>query len=107
MPRAMSLRMRDHLRVRSTTEPQHLGARLGAAMLKYNVPAPALAERLSVSTDTIYRWAYQGPDVPHGRRAEVRDLLANLRYTLRNTSLAGTVDERTQLFHQLFSNARR
>jgi len=101
------LRMRDHLRVRAYQEPQHLGARLGAAMLKYNVPAPALAEYLQVSTDTIYRWAYEGPDVPQVRRAEVRFLLSSLRHTLRNTSLAGTVDVRTRIFHQLFSDARR
>jgi predicted DNA-binding transcriptional regulator AlpA len=107
MPRAMSLRMRDHLRIRTYQEPQHLGARLGAAMLKYNVPAPALAEYLQVSTDTIYRWAYEGPDVPQARRADVRFLLSSLRHTLRDTSLAGTVDVRTRIFHQLFSDARR
>lgn len=107
MPRAMSLRKRDHLRARSATEPQHLGARLGVAMLKYNVPAPALAEHFKVSTDTIYRWAYETPDVPQDRRVEVRALLSSLRHLLRNTSLAGTVDVRTTLFHQLLSNARR
>jgi hypothetical protein len=98
--------MRNHIKSRSSADPQHLGARLGAAMLKYNVPAPALAEHLQVSPDTIYRWSYED-DVPEGRRYDVRLLLTGLRQRLRDTSLAGTVDARTQLFHELFSNAGR
>jgi hypothetical protein len=106
MPRAMSLRMRDRVKSRVSDDPQHLGAKLGAAMLKYNVPAPALAEHLQVSPDTIYRWSYED-DVPHARRADVRDLLFNLRQLLRSTSLSGSVEDRTHAIQSLLVNTRR
>jgi hypothetical protein len=102
----MSLRMRDHIKSRMSDDPQHLGAKLGAAMLKYNVPAPAIAEYLQVSPDTIYRWSYDD-DVPQGRRVDVRELLSKLNQSLRNTSLSGSVDDRTHAIQSLLINPRR
>lgn len=96
MPRALSLRSRARIAERRREHPRQLSARLGAVMADLRVPATVIADSMSVSTDTIYRWTYT-EDVPARSRDDLHALLIRIRERI-TSSLDGSLAERTAEF---------
>lgn len=95
MPRALSMRSRNRIRDRIAAAPDDLGAQLAAAMLKYCIPANAVAELVEVTPESIYRWMYHGGCHNSTIKTFVRTIerIANAHPEL--FPLQGTVDDRT------------
>lgn len=104
MPRALSLKARRKIEKELKRHPTNLGAKLGETLARLNIPASAVATYMEVSTDTIYRWAYN--EVPQSRITEVKHLLRNIDRCIKS-GLHGRVSVRNDEFHSLMSRSGR
>lgn len=104
MTRIINADRRKQIANARATDPEALGPMLGELVVAGNLPVEAVAELLSVSDVTIYRWMYGvvGPRDP-GKILKLKRLLTVLRKAqrARELPLGGSVKERCKAVFQL------
>lgn len=99
MGRIITTERREQIRRARIDDPDALGPALGELVLDGNVPIDAVAELLSVSEPTIYRWMYaESHPRDRDKILKIKRLLTVLRKAKRakELPLSGTVAERAQ-----------
>lgn len=96
MPRAITEESRQRVYEMHTANPDALGLALGAAVLRANVPLKAIAELLTASEASVYRWAYGDVEPRPVYHQKIKRLITILKRALRagDAPLSGTHAQR-------------
>ncbi len=96
MPRAISDESRQRVYALHEQRPESIGLALGTVVLKTNVPFKAVAELLTASEATVYRWAYGEVEPRPVYHQHIKRLVTILKRALRagDAPLSGTHTQR-------------
>jgi hypothetical protein len=104
MSRIITADRRDQIAAARLADPEALGPMLGELVVEGNIPVEAVAELLSVSDVTVYRWMY-GTVSPRDadKILKLKRFLTVLRKArrARDLPLSGTVRARVQAVGRL------
>ena len=103
MPRVITETVREAVALRHAENPDHLGLHLGSVVLKANIPIQAVAQLLTASEATAYRWIYGDSEPRAVYHPNIRRLITILNKALRagDAPLSGTHAERMAAIPEL------
>ena len=105
MPRSIPEITRESIQKRHMDNPDTLGLAHGAAVLKSNIPVKAVAQMLTASEATVYRWLYGNSEPRAVYHPNIRRLVVILNKAIRagDAPMSGTHTERMAAVSELIT----
>lgn len=96
MPRTINPEMRERVFALHKANPKLVGLSLGVAVFKSNIPIKAVAQLLTASEATVYRWVYGEAEPRAVYHANISKLITILNRALKagDAPMTGTTAQR-------------
>lgn len=96
MPRTINPEMRERVFTMHKAHPELVGLALGAVVLKSNIPVKAVAQLLTASEATVYRWVYGDAEPRAVYHTNINKLITILNRALKagDAPMTGTTAQR-------------